>query len=89
MYDMGMEMGISPTRAAIRDYVCMCCNAKDVDIADDFDTVLARHICVGSKNIVLLNRTYVPVPTTKGVLNVELFLCQKCRKVILNKSTME
>lgn len=83
------NVGISPTKSAIKDYVCMYCNARDVAVADEFDTMLTRHICSGSKSISLLNRSYVPVPTTNGIINVEVFYCNRCGKLILNKSSME
>lgn len=83
------NMGISPTKQSIKDYVCLSTNCTSVEMVDEFETVRARHICLGTRVIKLLDKIYVPVPTTKGMLNVEVFLCPICRKLIINKSSME
>lgn len=85
----GMNTGIAPTKQAIRDYVCMFMGANSVELVDDFETLKARHICQGTTMIQLLDRRYVPVPTTKGMINVEVFFCTNCRKLIINRSSMD
>lgn len=83
------QMGISPTKQSIKDYVCLMANCSSVDMVDEFDTLKARHICQGSKVISLLSKDFIPVPTTKGMINVEVFFCPMCRKLIINKASME
>lgn len=80
--------GIAPTQQSIKDYVCLASGCYSVDVVDEFETLRARHICEGTKLIQVLNRTFIPVPTTKGMVNVEVFFCPMCRKLIINKSSM-
>lgn len=80
--------GISPTQQSIKDYVCLASGCNSVEVVDEFETLRARHICQGTKLIQVLNKTFIPVPTTKGMVNVEVFFCPVCRKLIINKSSM-
>lgn len=81
--------GISPTQKSMKDYICLSTNCSSVEMVDEFDTLRTRHICPNQKYINLLDKSYVPVPTSKGMVNVEIFFCPICRKLIINKSSME
>lgn len=84
-----MNGGISPTKQSIKDYICLYVNCSSVLTVPEFDTLRIRHICKGFKRIILLDKSCIPVPTTKGIINVEIFFCNTCRKLIINKSSME
>lgn len=81
--------GISSTKRSITDYLILYSGCSDIETVDYFDTVRTRHICNGIKQIVLLDQTIIPVPTNKGVINVGVFFCNRCRKLIVDKSSME
>lgn len=81
--------GISPTKQSIRDYIRLFTNCSHDEMVDEFSTLRTRHICSGSKNIIVLDKSVIPVLTTKGMVNVEVFLCPKCRKLLLSKESME
>lgn len=85
----GNISGIAPTKQSIKEYVCLSTNCSSVEVVDEFDVLRTRHICPGSKVINLLCKTEVPVPTTKGIIYVEVFICPVCRKLIINGSSME
>lgn len=81
--------GVSPTKKSIKDYLCLYSGCTDVVLIDDFETVRARHICKGSCFIQLLDKQVVPVPTSQGIVNVEVFFCSRCGKLIINNSSLE
>lgn len=81
--------GISPTKKAIKDYLCNITNCSSVETVEDFETLRTRHICQGSKIINILDKNTISVQTTKGVVNVEFFLCSMCGKLIINSSSIE
>lgn len=83
------NMGIAPTKQAIKDYVCLATGANSVEVIEEFETPRTRHICQGSSVIQLLDKRVIPVLTTKGMINVEVFFCCYCRKLIINRSSME
>ena len=81
--------GISPTKQSIKNYLAMYFNCSDMELVEGFDTLRTRHICQGSNQIVLLNKFCIPVPTSRGMIAVETFFCQRCRKLIVNKESLE
>ena len=81
--------GVSPTKKSIQDYICLYLGSNNVVVVDEFDTVKTRHICANSKCVSLLGNQFIPVPTTKGIINVEVFCCYRCGKIIINKSSMD
>ena len=80
--------GISPTQQSIKNYLGMVTNCFSMETVDEFETLRTRHICPGSRVIQILSRSYVPVPTTRGMINADIMLCPMCRKLIINKSHM-
>ena len=81
--------GISPTKQSIKNYIAMYSNCSDIEMVDSFETLKARHVCPGTNMVILLDKMYIPVPTSRGMVNVETFFCQRCRKLIVNKESME
>lgn len=81
--------GVSPTKKSIKDYIGLFLGASSIEMVDDFDTPRTRHICHGGRVISLLGKNVVPVPTTKGIINAEVFVCPNCKKVIVNSSSIE
>lgn len=81
--------GVSPTKKSIKDYLCLSSGCTDAVLVDEFETMRARHICRGSCFIQLLDKQIVPVPTSQGVVNVEVFFCPRCGKLIINNSSLE
>lgn len=67
-------------------YLQYLSNATCIEQVDEFETPNARHICQGTKDIKILPKGVVNVPTTEGNLPVEYFLCQSCRLLLVNKS---
>ena len=85
----GQGYGVSPTKQAVKDYVCLATACQSVEMVEEFETLRARHICQGTKVIQILEKRLIPVPTTRGMINVEVFLCNYCGKLIINRSSME
>jgi hypothetical protein len=95
MYEVGYPQinnetmgGISPTKQSIKNYLCMASNCMTAESVGEFDTLKARHICKGSNMIVLLDKAIIPVPTTRGMINAEVFYCLNCGKLIINDSSI-
>ena len=90
---MGMPMntGIAPTKRSIIDFICLNTQCSSYVLVDEFESLRARHICpaISQKNIWLLEKDTIPVPTTKGMIGVEVFFCPYCRKLYINKSSLE
>ena len=89
MMNRNQMLGISPTKKSIQDYVCLATNCNSVEVVDSFETLKTRHICQGTKDIRLISSSIIPTPTSMGMINVEVFYCPYCRKLIINKSSME
>lgn len=88
--DNGMFMGgIASTQKSIKEYVCLTTGCTSVEVVDEFDTNMTRHICPGSKRVILIERGVIPVPTNKGIVNVGIMFCRGCGKLILDRSSME
>ena len=85
---MGMQVH-KTTRKDVLAYLQQMSGASEIVQVNEFETMRTRHICKGSKQIILLDKGIVQVPTSNGILNVEYFLCPKCKKLILNKSSLE
>lgn len=87
--DMGRSNGIAVSKTQILDYLRNFAGTPNVEVVSDFDTQQARHICEGTKEIVLLNKDVIPVPTSNGSLGVEVFFCPRCRKLLVNSGSLE
>lgn len=78
------------SRKMIVDYICASLGTTNVVLLEEFETVNARHICPGSREIVLLGREQFPIdlPDGSGRLVAELYLCRRCGKLMINKNTL-
>lgn len=77
------------TKRDILNYLMMQAGTQDIVQVDDFETPKARHICKGTKEIKVLDMFTIGVPTTEGMLNVRYFLCPMCRRLIIDKQSLE
>ena len=77
------------TRKDIMLYLQRESGCMDIQLVDDFESSVARHICRGVKGIKVLQKYVVNVPTSEGYLAVEYFICPSCRRLIVNKSCLE
>lgn len=77
------------TKKDILEYLQMRSGASEIVQIDEFETQRTRHICQGSKRIVVLEKGTEPVPTSDGCVFAEYFLCNNCRKLIINKQSIE
>ena len=86
-----LEYGQRMARTKRKDvlaYLQYLSNASFIEQVDEFETPNARHICQGTKEIKILPKGVVSVPTTEGNLPVEYFLCPSCRLLLVNKSCL-
>lgn len=87
---MAMQKVHKPTKKEIIDsLVYYLGGVSEVESVDEFETMQTRHICHGTKNIQVLSRCMCPVQTMAGTANVEYFFCPQCRKLIINRSSVE
>lgn len=96
-----MQMGMYPqagmyphhrrttTKKDILEYVKNFACPSEVEQVSEFDTIKTRHICRGFKEIVLLDKQSIQVPTSNGAVNVEVFFCPRCRKLLINSQSLE
>lgn len=77
------------TKKDLIDYLRTCYAASDLVQVDEFETQRTRHVCPMGTQIWLLDKICQPVMTASGQIYVELFFCQNCRKLIINKSSLE
>lgn len=98
---MQQQMGMYPNQAMygqrqrattkkdILNYLQNMIQPSDSEQVVEFDTVKTRHICQGYKEIVLLDKQIVQVPTTNGIICVEVFFCPRCRKLLINSQSLD
>lgn len=78
------------TKRDILGYIQSFTSASEIKQVDSFDTLRTRHICAGMQGIKLLDKTFIEVPVGDGSnIPVEVFVCPVCRKVIVNKQSLE
>lgn len=84
----GFIMAVS--RKQITEYMQGMLGAREVVLVDEFETLLARHICNGGEKIQLLQRCRMPIELPDGVscLNAEYYFCQMCGKLIIDKNSI-
>lgn len=85
----GNRRMIKTKKSDVLNYLQMVSGASRIEQMDEFETESARHICEGTKTIRILPKGSIPVQTTSGVLNVEYFLCENCRLLLINKQTIQ
>ena len=79
----------NPTKKEIMDCLIASTGANEVIKVDEFETLQTRHICQGTHCIQVLQKSIFPVQMAGGTLGVEYFFCPNCRKLIVNKSSMD
>lgn len=77
------------TKKDILYYLQNMMQPREVEQVVEFDTGRTRHICTGYKEIVLLDKQIIQVPTGNGVVCVEVFFCPRCRKLLVNSQSLE
>lgn len=85
----GMYTGRTVSKKMLLDYIVASLGASEVVQCDEFETRSTRHICLGSNIIQILPVNIFNVPTPNGVVPVEVIWCANCRKLIVNRSTLE
>lgn len=84
-----MQHQRATTKKDILTYIQNYVRPSEVEQVAEFDTIKTRHICRGFKEIVLLDKQTVQVPTSSGVVGVEVFFCPRCRKLLINSQSLE
>lgn len=91
-YNQGYN-GYGATRAVTKkmllDTIVSFYGACDVVQVDEFETNYTRHICLGGSKIQILNVIHFNVPTERGPVIVDIFYCPNCKKLIVNKSSLD
>lgn len=69
--------------------LAMYLSANEVVLVDDFDSDQQRHVCMNGTKILVLNKSVYPIQLPQGFVHVEYFMCPYCRKLIINKLSLE
>lgn len=77
------------TKKMLLDYIVGSLGAVEVVQVEDFETQRTRHICRGTREIKILDANVFNVPTPNGMVPVGVMYCPYCRKLIVNRSTLE
>lgn len=85
----GMYGGRTVTKKMLLDYIVANLGASEWVVCDEFETRSTRHICPGSNKIQIIPVNIFNVPTPNGIVPVEVIWCPICRKLIVNRSTLE
>lgn len=83
------QVGRTITKKGILDIVCSMYNPSEVVKVDEFESLSTRHICMGTTFIQILPKEVCTVNTGTSLVNVELVFCKNCRKLIINRSSIE
>lgn len=89
MYSGGQYKPHKPTKKDLENYIAGSLGASEVIKVDDFETLRTRHICKGTTNIQILEKRIFNVPTDYGMIGVETIFCPCCRKLLINKESLE
>lgn len=82
--------GMTITKKMLVDYISESLGALSVVYVDEFEGNVTRHICTGGNQIQVLQSNVFNVPLADGSnVGVEIFWCPNCRKVIINKSSLD
>lgn len=85
----GAYAGRTVTKKMLLDYIVGSLGACEVVQCEEFETRSTRHICQGSRQISILPVNVFNVPTPNGTVPVEVIWCPNCRKLWVNRSTLE
>ena len=77
------------TKKDIIDFIMFNTKCSDLVGVEYCENVLARHICAGGNTIQILQKQSYPLQTESGIVNIEYFFCNICRKCIVDKNTIE
>lgn len=87
---MGNGYGtVRVTKQDLINFIVQNLQASEVVKCDEFETAKTRHICPGTKNIVLLNSDVFNVPTPNGIVPVSVIFCPNCRKLWIDRNTLD
>lgn len=89
MFQNQAGYGRVPTRKEKIEFLRSVFSASDVILVDEFESTILKHICIGGKTIYILPRSVYNLQTPQGTQCVEYFFCNVCRKLYLNKCTLE
>ena len=85
----GYNQGSHVTKKMLVDYMTQYLGANEVVMVDEFETPNTRHICNGSKVIQVLQKDTFVIPTDNGPVNAEVIWCPQCRKLIINRASID
>lgn len=88
-YGNGYGSPRAVTRKMLLDSIVSYYGACEVVQVDEFETDYTRHICQGGSKIQILNVIHFNIPTDRGVVTANIFYCPHCRKLIVDKSSLE
>lgn len=77
------------TKKMLLDFMIANLGAQEVVQVDEFETLLTRHICMGSTVIQLLQTTTYTIPTVNGPVTAQIVWCPNCRKLIVNRNSLD
>lgn len=60
--------------------------ANEMDLVDSASDEYARHVCLGGNKVYLLPRRVIPFNTPEGVINITLYRCEVCGKIIVDRN---
>lgn len=81
--------GMRVTKQDLVNFIMQDLNASEVVKCDEFETMRTRHICPGTKQIRLLEKNVYNVPTPSGLVPVGVIFCPNCRKLWIDKNTLD
>lgn len=77
------------TRKYLLEYITNFYGASSVVQVNEFETNYARHICQGTTDIKVLQPIPFTIPTENGNVVANIFFCENCRKLIVDRSSIE
>lgn len=84
------QSGGHTTKKEIVEFIQAYTGSINVEQVDSFETQRARHICSGTSIIKILDKSVIEVPLKQGgSILVETFICPMCRKVLVNRESLE
>lgn len=80
---------VKPTKKAVIDFIKSDLQPSEVIMVESFETFKTRHICRGTNTIQLLESCDYVVPTIEGNVIVRIIWCPNCRKLLIDKSSVD
>lgn len=80
------------TREDLAQYICgsLGLPRNKLIFIDDFDTDIARHVCMNTEKINLLYREFLNIPMPDGTkITVQYYLCRDCGKLMVLRGSLE